>query len=83
MARLIVALAMLGGAAAQLSIDAVNPKVVEAEFLEFCGVEYSSRAGERADGGGVDRTVDGARLGFLGSRSSTGGYGQSVVTNWG
>ena len=32
MARLIVALAMLGGAAAQLSIDAVNPKVVEAEY---------------------------------------------------
>ena len=33
MARLIVALAMLaGGASAQLSIDAVNPKVVEAEY---------------------------------------------------
>jgi len=32
MARVIVALAMLGGAAAQLSIDAVNPKVVEAEY---------------------------------------------------
>ena len=32
MARLIVALAMMGGAAAQLTIDAVNPKVVEAEY---------------------------------------------------
>ena len=30
MARIIVALAMLGGAAAQPTIDAVNPKVVEA-----------------------------------------------------
>ena len=32
MARIIVALALLGGAAAQLTIDAVNPKVVEAEY---------------------------------------------------
>ena len=33
MARIIVALALLGGAAAQLTIDAVNPKVVEADQI--------------------------------------------------